>query len=287
MSSRINPMVVDLSHHNTITDFKKAYDWGIRGVIYKATEGVTYVDPTYKAMREKATKVGMLWGAYHFFKPGDITAQVKFFLKHADPKEGTLLVLDHEDQRCSAHDAEVFLRVLETLTGRKGMLYSGHLIKQQLGNQVNDYLKTCRLWLAQYGPKAECQATWNDWWLWQYTGDGIGPTPNDIPGLGNNIDVNSFDGTYEELVDQWVFGEGVSPAHVPGSVDVTRWAQATLNLLGRKPILLVDGNWGNRTKEAIASYQVDNELTVTNLLDMNTVEDMLDEIQKWNSKRTK
>jgi hypothetical protein len=46
----INPLVVDLSHHNDIADF---------GAV-KAT---------------RALGVGLLWGAYHFLRPGD------FFLK--------------------------------------------------------------------------------------------------------------------------------------------------------------------------------------------------------------
>lgn len=287
----LNPMVVDLSHHNVSDNggnlnFAQAKAFGIRGVIYKATEGMTYVDPTYERMREAATKVGMLWGAYHFFRPGDIYKQVKHFVDTAKPVPGTLMVLDHEDAGCSASMAESFLRSLEQIIKRKGAIYSGHLIKDQLGNQVNDYLGSCRLWLAQYGPTPTCQASWNKFWLWQFTGDGLGPEPHNVPGLGRNIDINHFQGTYDDLVAQWVDGPDLDDAFEPIQTDITRWVQATLNLLGEHPQLVVDGSFGTLTKTALAKYQLENELEITNQPDKDTITDLLDMVGKWNDQRT-
>jgi len=42
-------------------------------------------------------------------------------------------------------------RVADKL-GRKPVLYSGHLIKEKLGNKTDAFFGSHRLWLAQYGP---------------------------------------------------------------------------------------------------------------------------------------
>ena len=42
--------VIDISHHNgTYLNFNKAKAAGVVGVIQKATQGESYVDPTFKA----------------------------------------------------------------------------------------------------------------------------------------------------------------------------------------------------------------------------------------------
>src|SRR5262245_54459817 len=53
----------------------------------------------YAVRRGSAMNAGLLWGAYHFLRPGSIPAQVDFFLKIAAPDNATLLALDHEDGR--------------------------------------------------------------------------------------------------------------------------------------------------------------------------------------------
>ena len=42
-----NPLVLDLSHHNKVASFQMIADYGVRAVILKATQGASYVDPTY------------------------------------------------------------------------------------------------------------------------------------------------------------------------------------------------------------------------------------------------
>src|SRR6516164_7925811 len=95
----INPLVVDLSHHNDVADFGKVKAAGIAGIIHKATEAIGFVDNMYAVRRGPAMNAGLLWGAYHFLRPVSIQAQVDFFLKIAAPDNTTLLALDHEDER--------------------------------------------------------------------------------------------------------------------------------------------------------------------------------------------
>ena len=46
--------VVDISHHNGNVNLVKAQADGLIGVIQKATQGQSFVDPTYKTNRKKA-----------------------------------------------------------------------------------------------------------------------------------------------------------------------------------------------------------------------------------------
>jgi len=287
--------VVDLSHYQKPTDFKAAYNFGVRGIIHKASEGTGFVDKNYKPMRQKCEGSGIFWGAYHYFRPGNIEAQVNHFVKTADPAPGTLMALDHEERGCSAADAEQFLRLLEAKIGRKGVLYSGHLIKEQLGKNINTYLGSCRLWVAEWDSSPTHQASWKDLWLHQFTGDGKGPLPHSVPGLGTNIDINRFYGTMEELTEQWGGGDPVSaePAQPAGPFTptkglITSWGQATLNLLGANPPipLKVDGSHGARTMAALKDWQTKHDVMATGQFDQETCQQLMMALEDWNSSRT-
>jgi len=274
-------LIADLSHHNNPTDFAQAKAWGIAGIIHKATEGVTDTDHTYSQHREQARSAGLLWGAYHFFRPSDPIKQVSHFLSIAKPDSNTLLALDHEDELCSAAMAITFLKTLEQLTGHRWPIYSGHLIKEQLGLQVDPYLRTCSLWLAQYGEHVILQPTWDSYFLWQFTGDGKGPGPHYVPGLGKNIDLSWFQGNFAALQEAW----SPTPTPVPGSnpnstpylatkADQVKWLQASLNIFGAH--LLIDGRFGPLTSTALIAFQAKEKLQVTGILDRITMERLLD-----------
>jgi lysozyme len=206
----VTPRVIDISHHNEVYDFKMVAAAGVWGVIHKATQGKAYADPNYPGRRILATNAGLLWGAYHFNTGDDVKAQVRWFIDKAKPDDKTLLVLDYEDNRLSnmnIHQAVEFLHRVEDMTGRKAAIYSGNRLKESIDilNSIDrDYLTSHRLWLCQYGPVAKVPRGFAKWWLWQYTGDGIGPLPHSVPGIeSNTIDINTFQGTREELSESW------------------------------------------------------------------------------------
>ena len=153
-----------------------------------------------------------MFGAYHFFRPGNVERQVEHFLNNAMPGPDTLLVLDHEDEGCSIADVKKFLQLVEDATGQRPALYSGYVIKEQLGSKIDSYLAETRLWLAQYGPEPEAPPCWNHSgvWLWQYTDGDVGPEPHKVDGIGH-CDINSYDGTQQELVASWAFPDTDGP----------------------------------------------------------------------------
>lgn len=202
----ITNAVVDISHHNGNVNLDKAKQSGILGVIQKATQGQSSVDPTYKSNRTKATKAGLLWGAYHFGTGSDGLKQAENFLNVVGADPQTLLVLDFEPNptgpSMSLEEARAFVTHVKEATGRFPGLYSGHYIKQLLGTGTDPILAGCWFWLAQYGPTAVVPPNWQTWTLWQYTDGAIGPEPHQVPGIGR-CDRDKFNGTEQQLTSLW------------------------------------------------------------------------------------
>jgi lysozyme len=206
MAETIN-VVVDLSHHNGNVDLTKAKADGIVGVIHKASQGTSMGDNKYQTNREKANTAGLLWGAYHFGTKGDGKAQADFFLSKANPDDQTLLVLDFEpngNSTMTLAQAKAFVSRINEVRGSFPGLYSGNLIKEQLGGKPPDpVLSQCFLWIAQYGPQAtNIPATWPTWTFWQYTDGNLGPQPHSVDGIGK-CDRDRFNGSIETLRKLW------------------------------------------------------------------------------------
>lgn len=259
----VTPRVIDISHYNRIASngFQLAAGAGIWGVISKATESTGYVDNTYATNRKAAKAAGMLWGAYHFIKPGNVARQVDHFLLHAAPDAETLLALDWEVADVSPAQASEFLSLVAAKTGRKPILYTGHTAKDLLSNRVDAFLGSHRLWLAQYAAKWTVQASWKEPWLWQYSGDNVGLQPHGVPGIfigtKNYCDMNHFGGSREELTQDWAGADATSPPAVnPGLIaktpeNIKRLQEALNTLPTTEPDLVVDGDLGNITFSAI------------------------------------
>lgn len=202
--------IVDISHHNKVTSFTKVRQAGVLGVIQKATQGVSFKDPTFASNRKRIRDAGLLFGAYHFGTAGDAAAQADFLLSTAGGS-GALLVLDFEPNP-QGHDmslleAEQFVHHVFAATGRYPGLYSGHTIKEALaaaGIQRPDQteLSKCWLWIAQYGPAPLIPKVWDRWTMWQYTDGAIGPEPHQVTGIGR-CDRDQFNGSAEELRAFW------------------------------------------------------------------------------------
>lgn len=194
--------VVDLSHWDEVDSFEEAKADGVAGIIHKATESNKYRDPAYDQCKNDALAAGLLWGAYHFLRPGNMKDQARFFVSEAG-KNLDLYAADHEDERVSLDDLKTFLREMKRLTGTSPIIYSGHVLKEQLGDRRDDELSQYRLWLAQYtpGPPNWPKATFPQWWLWQYTDHG---ECAGIPGNSEgNLDLNKYAGTRQQLIDDW------------------------------------------------------------------------------------
>jgi lysozyme len=216
--TQIFPMVVDLSHWDPADDYEAVKAEGIVGVIYKATEGQSYTDPTYVAQQQAAKACGLRWGSYHFADASSVRGQIDNYLRFASPDPDELFCLDWEDNPTGngmmpLGDVKTWITEVERSLGREGqcVLYSGNTAKEQLGSSVDEFLGSRRLWHAQYGSTPSWQKSWDHYWIWQFTDGEYGPSPHAIDGVGP-CDVNSYDlGPAAQLIAEWATGSADRP----------------------------------------------------------------------------
>jgi GH25 family lysozyme M1 (1,4-beta-N-acetylmuramidase) len=206
-------LVIDLSHWDPASDYSAVKNAGVIGVIYKASQGQSAIDPTYNSQKNAAKAAGLKWGSYHFGDSSDISSQVNNFLTHAQPASDELFCLDWEDNgstTMSAAMAKAWIEGVESKLGRttQCVLYSGNTAKEALGSTVDPFFGARRLWLAQYSSIPSVQASWTTYWLWQYSDKGA------CPGLTvPTCDVSTYFGTTVSLITEW--SNGIDDSSVP------------------------------------------------------------------------
>ena len=218
----IKPNAVDLSHYDDVTDWDAVKAFGIIAVINKATDGPGMIDKTFAIRRGPVEKREMLYAAYHFMRPGAIGPQVDHFLASIGDTTNLGLALDFEQPAIPLANAKAFLVAIKDRVGRYPWLYSySSMLHDKLAGNSDPFWKTVRTWLAQYTSTPSWPSALADPFLWQYTGDGSGQGPHRVPGIsldtGNPatrdcIDINSFDGTPEELAALWTSDPAVAVA---------------------------------------------------------------------------
>jgi len=211
-----DPIAIDLSHHNTINSNanpSRAKAAGLQAVFHKATQGTGYTDPTYADRKAMALKYDMPFIAYHFLEHGNVTAQIDHFLEVADPVSGERVVIDYEENGCTLSDLrEAVQCLLDYDDSLQVTVYSGHLIKDQLGSSRDALLAdNTSLWIAQYTSASSPswpKGTWPTWTLWQYTDKGS------LPGIDGGVDFNRFNGS-DENAAKWFAPAGAVPEPEP------------------------------------------------------------------------
>jgi lysozyme len=218
MAYPIRPLFVDLSHWDPASSYSAVKEDGMVGVIFKATEGSGYTDPTYVQQQQSAKAAGLKWGAYHFATAATTSAQIDNFMRYASPDPDELFCLDWEDygdNTMSLSAVKEWIAEVEKQLDREGecVLYSGNTAKEALGDDVDTFLGARRLWLCQYGSEPKWQKSWKAFWAWQFT-DGIsGPQPHSVSGVGA-CDINSYDYGPERLALEWATGK-TPPRPIP------------------------------------------------------------------------
>lgn len=224
--------VADMYHLNPV-DFTKlaAASWnGIKcvGIIHKASQGAGVPDPLYEARRLKATAAGFLWGAYAFNTGENVAGQVAAFFKVATPDAATGMYLDFEDNsksEMSLAQALEFLDRGDQKLGRRLGIYSGNRMKELIpaaSAAQRDFLAQHAFWGCEYGPVFKDvdvnghPLPWAAPFLWQDTGDGIGPQPHTLDGIEQGADLSIFKGTRDQLAAAWP-GAALQPAPAPAS----------------------------------------------------------------------
>jgi lysozyme len=229
------PSVVDLSHWQPDVDFWRMRDSGVLAVILKCTEGSTITDDSFVGHRDAAQAATLGVASYHFLRPGDAASQMDFYLGTLSPWPGERVCIDYEDATLTLADLETAVkRIIAIDPSLQIAVYSGHLIKEQLGDGYNELLamKTS-LWVAQYTDAAAPEwptGTWPLWSLWQYTDEA------QVPGCpSTGVDGNRFNGSDDNLL-QWIGPAEYGPAPIPAPVPDQ--AQVGIMLTADRPVTI-------------------------------------------------
>lgn len=191
---------IDVSHHQGTIDWDavKATEKGeypIRFAFMKATEGGDYKDSRFAENFRGAGEVGIIRGAYHFYNPNtDPVRQADFFISQVRLVKGDLApVLDVErkprDKVQLQADLKKFLHRLEQHYGVKPIIYTSFKYKTRYLDDPE--FDAYPFWIAHY--YVDTLSYEGTWHFWQHTDYGT------VPGIDTNVDLNVFNGSWEEL----------------------------------------------------------------------------------------
>jgi GH25 family lysozyme M1 (1,4-beta-N-acetylmuramidase) len=181
---------LDVSNNNGTISWSKVADAGYRFAFGKATEGTAYTDKTYTTNRNGSESAGLVFGAYHFARPGgagiagataSAIRQANHFLAIAGPQPGELPpVLDLEvtggltKQRLLTWTL-AWLGQIYARTGVEPFLYTSPLFWEgNLGDSTAAASSGTGLWIAHWTAKSNPLVpaqNWNGtgWRFWQWT----------------------------------------------------------------------------------------------------------------------
>ncbi|HZD88056.1 MAG TPA: GH25 family lysozyme [Gaiellaceae bacterium] len=215
---------IDVSNWQGSINWSKVAGAGYTFAFGKATEGTTYTDPTYAQNRSGSEGQGLVFGAYHFARPGgtsratvtqSATAQADYFVDVAAPQPGELPpVLDLEVTGKLGPVllelwAQTWLDEVYARTGVRGLVYtSPNFWKDRVGDSTAVAAAGYRLWIAHWtsasAPTVPAQ-DWNGtgWTFWQWTNSAS------VPGIGGRTDGDRMLGTNPHTLAIGPYASGV------------------------------------------------------------------------------
>jgi lysozyme len=197
-SSRMALKGLDISHYQNKIDWSKV---STDFIILKASQGVSYVDPTFKRYQTAARAKGVVVGSYHFADGRDAEAEAQHYLDTiGEILPGEILVLDFEINLPGAGNwCAKFLKYVEKKVGFKPLLYTNEARVKAL-----DWKEVVAggfgLWVAKYGMNLPIPGVrpvsgqWPFWAIWQYSSKGI------VKGIDGFVDLNYTEMSRETLI---------------------------------------------------------------------------------------
>jgi len=270
---------IDLSSYQNPVNWANLAECGIKFAFLKATEGVTWKDPTFTDKWKQAKSVGILRGAYHFFRPNkDASEQADNFLNSLNAVGGLEAndlppVLDTEANN-SVGSSVIrsrwleWLKIVEQKSGRKPILYTYPSFWNGLGSTPE--FKAYPLWIAHYRlGRPDIPGAWTTCYFWQYTDQGR------IKGISDYVDLNWFNGELEGL-QKFVQGDfsRINPDPIFTDLinrkDTGESVKEIQRLLGFQGDD-VDGKFVPMTEGRVVEFQRSHDLPVNGIVDPATL----------------
>lgn len=184
---------IDVSRWQGNINFEQVANSGIQIVYIKATEGTTYVSPTFEKSYLNAKENGLKIGFYHYVTARteeEAKAEAQFFASKIQGKEvDCKLAMDFEEFG-NLNNNEInaiglaFIKRLQELTQKPVIVYSNSYTARTVWNgEILNY----SLWVAEYGvSKPRDNGKWSKYVGWQYTDTGK------VNGIRGNVDRDKF-----------------------------------------------------------------------------------------------
>lgn len=235
------PRGIDVSNWQGAIDWDAVAASGVAFAFLKASEGVTFRDPTLPRNWPAVRRVGMGRGAYHFARPNlnAAVAEARHFMDTVEAQgvaPGDLLALDLEEESGSLSRAEnvpgwalAWLREVEQIAGYPPLLYASPSVIAEYGLSDPAFARYL-LWLASWGSQfPACPAPWSALpigiLLWQYA-DNVR-----VPGISGAVDGDRFVLPIDQLArfgkpaDVAVPAEPPAPSSETMTVDAAAWGR--------------------------------------------------------------
>lgn len=181
---------IDVSGWNHVESWQQAQAGGVALGISKATEGLTFVDPTFQD-NWVGSSILAARASYHFGHPSnDPIAEAGHYLSVASfgPKDFPMLDMETTDGLGFAHAATwslAFCKEVQAKTGKPPMFYSYSAFIGGMGAGANE-LVPYPLYIAAYQASPPNPAPWPSWTIWQNTSQGR------VPGVAGVVDIDQL-----------------------------------------------------------------------------------------------
>ncbi|NED09974.1 GH25 family lysozyme [Streptomyces sp. SID9124] len=205
---KANPVGIDVSSWQGGINWSSVRGAGIEFAWMKATEGLTYKDPTFSANYLNAYNAGVIRGAYHYARP-DVSggaAQADFFASNggAWSRDNLTLpgVLDIEGTCYGYSQAGMrqwvldFYNKYKARTGRDVVIYTSPSWWNTCTGGWNGMSARSPLWVAHWtsAGSPSIPSGFPFWTVWQYSSTGA------VSGVSGNVDRDRFSGDRSRLL---------------------------------------------------------------------------------------
>ncbi|KAH0836409.1 hypothetical protein J3R83DRAFT_8010 [Lanmaoa asiatica] len=208
LTKRSSPLGIDVSDYQPNIDWTTVVDNGIQFVYIKATEGTSYISPSFSPQYIGATDAGLIRGAYHFAHPDESSGatQATYFLKNGGGWSADGITLPGAlDIECLSFLSPLVIRADPQIDNPSGAecygLTASEMVSwiQDFSNtyeastgRTTDWWTTCTgnsaafatnnpLWIADYASTlGALPAGWQYTSFWQYADSGPNPGDADL-----------------------------------------------------------------------------------------------------------
>lgn len=243
---------IDVSRWQGTINFEKVANDGIDIVYIKATQGTTYVSPTFEEQYINAKNNGLKIGFYHYVTARTVEEarnEAQFFASKISGKQiDCKLAMDFEEfGNLSQEEINAiglaFMKRLEELTNKPVVIYSNTYTARTIWNgEITSY----PLWVAEYGvSKPSDNGKWNSYVGWQYTNMG------NINGINGNVDRDKF--TKDIFVN-----ENMTPGEIIPEIPEPESRYKTITILRGDTLTKIAKEYGTTVNELARINNIQN-----------------------------